>query len=272
MSCAYPVGGRRAGRCAFVLVAIASFLSGALVLLAPGQEHQEQTPADPAVERAAEVLDALRQEPSERPSELQDRAALLRAGFDAFIERMDAFDGDSSLALARELYQEDPAIWSGFCLEGALRRSAPAGANSESASFRSAREMLLALRESYKGSPQGEIDVTHRLAILGAGFNARSLEQSALGRALTAGGIDGAQITGLAQLKEHPAVAQRLFGSLLDRSLRRPSVPGPEDDESVTPSSPIALEPFPFQPEAAPWALRGHALASLELLRASSSN
>ena len=45
-----------------------------------------------------------------------------------------------------------------------------------------------------------------------------------------------------------------------------------EDDESVTASSPIEnLQPPILQPEAAPWAMRGHALATLELLRGPSS-
>ena len=238
----------------------------------------ETTPAD----RAQGVLRALEQDPADRPAEFQDRGVLLRAGFDAFIERMDAFDGETSVAIARELYAEDSAIWSGFCYEGALRRSAAADAGPGSAGFRAAQDMLVGLRESYTGAPQGLIDVTHRLAILGAGFNDRSLERRALGRALAAGGVDGAQISGLAVLQAEPATAMRLFGSLLDRSLVRqsagaaagsPGASNAQDDESVTSTSPIDNVTHPIlQPEAAPWALRGHALASLELLRGSSSN
>lgn len=272
-------------------VLLGSLLFSAVHLVAqegtPGSAEQPGAAEGPSpADQAAEVLRALRAEPSERTGAFQDRGALLRAGFDAFIERMDAFDGDASVALATELYAEDPAIWSGFCLEGALRRSADAEASGQSAPCRTALEMLRGLRESYTGNPSAQLDVTHRIAILGAGFGDRRLERAALGRALAAGGIDGAQISGLAALRADRATALKLFGSQLDRALHRgaPEAPGAgelapkeQDDESVTPSSLIdkGAEPSwlpPIQPEAAPWALRGHALASLELLRGSSSN
>jgi hypothetical protein len=260
---------------------------GALVvagcaLLAHGQDAAASSVVDP-LDQAKGILAELAAEPSQRSEAYQDRAKLLTSGFNAFIERMDAFDGELSVGLATELFREDPAIWSAFCLEGALRRSAPVGADGQSMECQAALKALLSLRESYTGEPPAQLDLTHRIAILGAGFGDRLLERSALGRALAAGGVDGAQISGLAALQQDAAAAQRLFGSLLDRSLDRSYLaePGGQHDESVTPTSTIENSPQPYSPEAswrprltpesAPWALRGHALASLELLRRASA-
>ena len=55
------------------------------------------------------------------------------AAFEAFVERMDAFDGPRAEALARAMHAEANAVWSAFCFEGALRRSAPADASSPEA-------------------------------------------------------------------------------------------------------------------------------------------
>ncbi len=228
------------------------------------------------------VLEVLQLDPSARTGDLAQPGPLLRAGFDAFVERMDAFDKDRSLALARELFAESPAVWSGFCLEGALRRSAAAGDEGpNSAAFRSALTMLETLRETYAGDPTTQLDITQRIAILSFGFNVRSREQVALGRALASTGNDAAQIAGLHALDRDHGAAARLFGSLLDRvkkaPLRRPLQPDVststgEDDESVTGASSIEKVPSTTpQPEAVAWALRGHALASLELLRGPSS-
>ncbi|WP_145198340.1 hypothetical protein [Planctomycetes bacterium Poly30] len=222
---------------------------------------------------ALAVLEVLRQDPAARSGDLADRGRLLRAGYDAFISSMDSFQGDLAVDLARELFAEDPAIWSAFCLEGALRRSADSEAGPESPRFREALEVLESLRESNASDPVAQLDLTNRIAILAGGFGARIVERASLGRSLASRGVDGAQITGLAALADRPAVAERLFGSLLDRSMARPAATAPsgengQDDESVMPSSPIeSLPSRDVPPEAAPWALRGHALASLELLR-----
>lgn len=255
---------------------------GALVvagcrLLAHGQDAAASSVVA-SLDQAKGILAELSAEPSQRSEAFQDRATLLTAGFNAFIERMDAFDGELSVGLATELFREDPAIWSAFCLEGALRRSAPASADGQSADCQAALQPLLRLRESYTGEPAAQLDLTHRIAILGAGFGDRPLEGAALGRALAAGGVDGAQISGLAALRQDGTAAQRLFGSLLDRSLDRadPTAPRGQHDDSVTPSSSIENSPQSprrprLTPESAPWALRGHALASLELLRRASA-
>lgn len=273
------------GRCALV---VAGFLSLIVLVAARAQVMPLTSQAatgtagstagsDVGSEKAAAVLKVLAQEPSSRVGELADRGRLLRAGFNAFIERMEAYDGDMSVSLARELFAEDRAVWSAFCLEGALRRSAAADAGPGSAPFDEALSVLEGLRTTYAADPVIRVDLTNRIALLAAGFGARISENAALGRSLAAGGIDGAQIAGLAALSGEPDVAARLFGSLLDRSSLRVISAGDgaenrKDDESVSTSSSIDnVQPPILQPEAAPWALRGHALATLEQLRGPSS-
>lgn len=181
-----------------------------------------------------------------------DDAALLGAGFDAFVERMDAFDAERALALARAMFDRSPAVWSAFCLEGALRRGAPADLESEAADAAHAEasaalEALLATRLT----PADRLAVVQRQALLHAGFDRPVAERRVLGAALGMGGYDGIQIMALKGLSRDsaaegwsaasPETAGALFASLLDRGA-----------------------PDPTSPQAAPWALRGHGLASLE--------
>lgn len=272
----HPVPNPRTGRCVFTVAALFALL---VVVVARAQESSvgETDQVQTAQDGAERVLAALRQEPAERSGEFADRGQLLRAGFDVFIASMDSFQGDSAVEVARELFAEDPAIWSAFCLEGSLRRSAAADAGHESLAFREAMGILESLRESNAAEPGVRLDLTNRIAILAGGFGARAEERAALGRSLASRGVDGAQIAGLWALAQDPAQAARLFGSLLDRSMARRSDPetavvNVQDDASVTASSPIGTLPvLDLNPEAAPWALRGHALASLELLRGPSS-
>ncbi len=173
----------------------------------------------------------------------QASGALLEEGFRLFLDRMAAMDGPSSVGLARAMYARDDAIWSTFCLEGALRRSAPADTGGASAqeAYAEADRALSALLRLETLSAADRVAVVQRRAILAAGFADTSGELSSLGRALGMGGIDGAQILGLKALVagDHGEAA-RLFGLLIDRG-----------------------DP----PQDRPWALRGHGLASLERIR-----
>ncbi|MFT6833039.1 MAG: hypothetical protein ACJAZN_003220, partial [Planctomycetota bacterium] len=93
------------GRCALV---VAGFLSLIVLVAARAQVMPLTSQAatgsagstagptagsDVGSEKAAAVLKVLAQEPSSRVGELADRGRLLRAGFNAFIERMEAYDG-----------------------------------------------------------------------------------------------------------------------------------------------------------------------------------
>lgn len=181
-----------------------------------------------------------------------DDAALLGEGFDAFVERMDAFDADRALALARAMFERSPAVWSAFCLEGALRRGAPADLRSEAA--RAAHAEAGAALEGLLAAGLAPADrraVVQRQALLHAGFDRPGAERRALGAALGMGGFDGIQIMALKGLSRDPGAegwsaaspetAGALFASLLDRGA-----------------------PDPDSAQAAPWALRGHGLAALE--------
>lgn len=171
-----------------------------------------------------------------------DDQRLLVDGYAAFIASMDAFDGPRAIRLARGMHAHAGAIWSAFCVEGALRRAAPADV--DDASIRAFAEADAALAELLTRAELPAADalaVTQRRAILAAGFARHGAERAALGRALSMGGIDGAQISGLAALTGgDDASAARLFGSLLDAG---------------------------HVPDVLPWPLRGHGIATLELLR-----
>lgn len=168
---------------------------------------------------------------------------LLQEAFDLFLARMEAKDGPGAVGLARAMYGRAPAPWSAFCLEGSLRRSSPADARSEGAllAYAEADAALTSLLRSEGLGSEDRLAVTQRRAILAAGFADRSGERASLGRALSQGGIDGAQILGLNALQAgDPLGAARLFGLLMDRG----------------------------EPAAdCPWALRGHGLAALVSLR-----
>jgi len=170
-------------------------------------------------------------------------APLLQEAFDLFLMKMERKDGPGAVGLARAMHARAPAPWSAFCLEGALRRSAPADPKGEGAlgAFAEADGALTALLRSSELGVAERLAVTQRRAILAAGFADPAGERASLGRALAQGGIDGAQILGLHALQagEHLESA-RLFGLLLDRG---------------------------EQAAVIPWALRGHGLAALESVR-----
>ena len=237
-----PRGGRVQGLA--LSCAPRSFRGWALGLLLVGLAAASQEPgsggegaSDPP--RAQEAIRALG-DPSLQAEAL---APLLQEAFDLFLARMEARDGPGAVGLARAMYGRAPAPWSAFCLEGALRRSSPADATAEGAllAYAEADASLTSLLRSEGLASADRLAVTQRRAILAAGFADRSGERAALGRALSRGGIDGAQIRGLNALQacQHLEAA-RLFGLLMDRG-------DPAADR--------------------PWALRGHGLASLESLR-----
>lgn len=179
----------------------------------------------------------------------QEGPAALRPAFNAFLAAMDRFDGPASLRLARAMHARSLAIranapdydviWSAFCLEGALRRSAPLEGPDRARHLTEARQILRALLDAPGCTSAQREALIQRLAILEAGFDQPEAERAALGGALALHGIDGAQITGLAALRRgHCDRAAALFATLLDS-------PDPARNDS-------------------PWGLRGHALAVLE--------
>lgn|GEM_PF-2416676 len=218
------------------LVAVAGALTAGAVVV--GQEAGAGRGVD---EPAAieQLIDALKGPALDG----QEEAALLQEGFDQFMARMDAWDGPSAVGLALALHSRANAVWSAFCAEGALRRSAPADARGESAldAYAVADGLLMALLREPELGEGDRLAVVQRRAILAAGFGDESGERASLGRALVMGSTDGGQILGLKALLAGDALeAARLFGHQLDRG-----------------------DP----PESCPWALRGHALASLAALR-----
>lgn len=179
---------------------------------------------------------------------IEDPAAndgVLREGYDEFIARMDAYDAGAATRLARVMHERAGAVWSAFCLEGALRRGAPAGAGRPESveAFKEADAVLGRLIEAVGISVGERIALVQRRAILCAGFGRRAQERLELGRALGAHGVDGAQILGFAALVSgDDETSAKLFASLLDR----------------------AYSEAEGGPDAAPWALRGHTLAVYE--------
>jgi hypothetical protein len=210
-----------------------------------GAPRELQTPALAAPDDGPIAVERVIQALSDSSVSLDEAAlgALQQEGFRLFMDRMAAKDGPSSVGLARAMHARAGATWSAFCLEGALRRSAPADASGPSAqeAYAEADRVLSALLRQEGLSPVDRLAVVQRRAILAAGFGDASGELSSLGRALGMGGIDGAQILGLRALAagDHEEAA-RLFGLLLDRG---------------------------DLPQDRPWALRGHGLAALEHLR-----
>ncbi len=203
-------------------------------------------------------------------------AGALRPAYDLFIKSMGDYDGDSALRIARAMHQRSFAmfdsgeaastVWSAFCLEGALRRGATDANLDEH--FKEASRALKALMGHPRTSRADRLALVQRHAIVAAGFGRRGVEAASLGAALAQGGIDGAQITGLARLQSAPKNGQddwetagALFANLLDRARAAGT-----QDPAQTPG------PLPLDPADAPWALRGHGLSVLGSLRASSSD
>ena len=185
-----------------------------------------------------------------------------RAAFDAFVERMDAFDTELATRLARGMFSRDKAVWSVFCVEGALRRGAPADPEDPLAlaAFEEAEAALLEVLAFSRpegtplGAPRADaVALDQRLALLYAGFGRHAAERRVLGAAMGAGGVDATQIVALKALSRRstdarpadPTTAAALFASLLDRSR----------DGAAQSAAPSPL---------APWALRGHGLGVFE--------
>lgn len=218
---------------AAVLAALA--LGGAAAAWSAGPQESAQRPSDD------ELLEAL--------ADPQRAGAALQPAFDAFIAAMDRFDGPASVDLARAMHasalrirEDSPGygvLWSAFCLEGALRRSAPLSGAELDAKLAEARRVLTERLDDPTTTTAEREALLQRRAILEAGIGTRDAERAALGGALALHGIDGAQISGLQRLRGgRPAEAAALFATLLDSA----------DPTRV----------------AAPWALRGHAMAVLD--------
>jgi len=224
------------------IVAVALIAVAAVPLGASGASGVFRAQDVPAHDGARADALAARIEALPSASNADDQLLLLE-GFGAFIASMDAFDGPRAIRLARGMHAHAGAIWSAFCVEGALRRAAPEDVHHGLSirAFDEADSVLVELLAGQALSATDALAVTHRRAIIAAGFARHGAERAALGRALSKGGIDGAQISGLAALtRGDDASAARLFGSLLDAR---------------------------HSPDVLPWPLRGHGIATLELLR-----
>lgn len=222
--------------------AVAALVVLLLASGAPSGPARAQTGAPAAALEGADELDRLvRELRGEVPDGVAD-GPLLQEAFTAFLRAMEVKDGAGAVRLARAMHDRADAVWSAFCLEGALRRSAPADPRSEPAmaAFREAEEALQGCLAADPGFGD-RLALVQRRAILAAGFDAPGPERAALGRALAMGGIDGAQILGLAALKSGELrESARLFAVLLDRG------------EALA---------------DCPWAVRGHGLAALAATR-----
>lgn len=233
------------GLAACVAGSARTWIEGAVVLPVAQQAAQQAAGAEELGAADQDLIGRLRRDAAGRGLSVQERGALQQEAFDRFIQRMDSYDGVAAVAVARAMHAHSNAEWSLFCLEGALRRAAPARPDpSSDAGYDEAVRALEAFLATPGLDEAARIRTVQRRAILASGFGRGQDEAAALGNALVSGGVDGAQILGLTALDGgRDAVAAALFGGLLDRR---------GNDESLW--------------SDAPWALRGHAFASYERL------
>ena len=97
---------------------------------------------------------------------------LLQAGFDRFLVEMERKNGPGAVGLARALHGRADAVWSAFCYEGALRRSATADPGSESAltAYAEADTVLGRLQRAEGIGAGDRLAIVQRRAILARHF------------------------------------------------------------------------------------------------------
>lgn len=167
------------------------------------------------------------------------RLARLEVAYRAFLGAEERCAAAELLALAEAMAAADPAPWSVFCLEGALRRGFGRYADADAA---------LAALERATSDRAVRRAVIERRALVAAGAGWASQEAALLGRALAEGSPDARQILGFAALCAGRAEeASAHFGALLVDAAREGRAPG----------AGVAARDLP------PWALRGHGLALL---------
>lgn len=171
------------------------------------------------------------------------RGERLEVAYRAFLGAEARFAGDEMLGLAEAMHARDRAIWSAFCLEGALRRGF--------GRYGDAEGVLEALQREYEaaGDPaqRGEAvrALVERRALVAAGAGEREHEAALLGRALGAGSADARQILGFAALR-----AGDVRGALAHFEVLLAGAPSVE--QAPTPARDLP-----------PWALRGYGVALL---------
>lgn len=164
----------------------------------------------------------------------QARRERLEVAYHAFLSAEERRSGDEMLQLAQAMYGRDAALWSAFCLEGALRRGFGRYAEADA---------LLADLGASLPDPQGRRAVLERRALVAAGAGEAQRERALLGAALAQGSDDARQVLGFAALRAGDRAAARAhFGALL---------------EPLGHDAGVAARDLP------PWALRGHAVALL---------
>jgi len=160
----------------------------------------------------------------------------LEVAFQAFLGAEERHAADELLVLAEAFDARDPAPWSAFCLEGALRRGFGRYADADAV----LREAL----ERVTGDAPAVLAITERRALVAAGAGEALRERSLLGAAVARGSTDARQILGFAALRAGDRAAARAhFGVLV-------GVLGGAD-------AGVAARDLP------PWALRGYGLALL---------
>jgi hypothetical protein len=160
----------------------------------------------------------------------------LEVAFQAFLGAEERHAADELLALAEALYARDPAPWSAFCLEGALRRGFGRYADAEA--------VLAEVAKRVEGDAPAVLAVTERRALVAAGSGESQRERALLGAAVARGSTDARQILGFAALRAGDRAAARAHFGLLVSAL------GGADAS-------LAARDLP------PWALRGHGVALL---------
>ncbi len=151
----------------------------------------------------------------------------LEVAFRAFLDAERRTSADEMLALAEALVARDRAVWSAFCLEGALRRG-----------FGRYAEADAALAAVPATDPGAALALLERRALVAGGAGDTARETALYGAALARGSSDARQVLGFRALRTGDrAAAAAHFGALIDPALAARDLP--------------------------PWALRGHGLALL---------
>ncbi|MEZ6017475.1 MAG: hypothetical protein R3F49_20340 [Planctomycetota bacterium] len=186
----------------------------------------------------------------------QARFERLDVAYRAFLSAEERIAADELLALAQAMYDRDPAIWSGFCLEGALRRGFGRYAEADA--------LLASLAARFADDPAAVLALTERRTLIAAGAGDAARERALLGSALGAGSLDARQILGFAALRAgDDAAALAHFSVLVGAPApAAPAAQGASGGADTGDQAPSAFTPTPAR-DLPPWALRGFGIALL---------
>lgn len=200
----------------FVATLCGALLCGALMVVRPpldpnADDWDVARSAVDGPERTAAMVRAL------APATLAElapaaRQERLQVGFQIFLGAEARRAGVEWLAIAEALFTADRALWSAFCLEGALRKGF--------GRYDDAERLLAELQAEHRG-PEGRaerLELIGRRALVAAGAGQAAQERALLGQALGLGSQDARQILGFAALRAGDLVAARAhFGALFER-------------------------------------------------------